>query len=192
MILCQTSIFKALGPEFWRDAVGADEGYHFMKAHYYGIYLWIDTSVQLQVSGRPLFPLALNRLSSGSMRDVEIEARAVATALASILARRNMPLLDADQKEIADALIKFMRVAKGDREILLQQKIERFIETPDRRPIDSNSPWVKDGEYMPFLVKADQAAKAAANGQAAMVMGTGNAIAANLANALAFKGMGNG
>ena len=96
--------------------------------------------------------------------------------------------MEADQQEIADALTGLLRVAKGDREIALQQRIERFVEAPDRRAIDPNSPWIKDGEYAPFLVKGEQEqAKAQSTG----LLGTGTSNQA-VAKALAYSGVGLG
>lgn len=195
MLLFNTNVFRATGPEFWRDAIGADEGYHFSKLAYYGFSLFIDTTVPLIVGSRPLFPLAINRMASGAMRDVEAGARVVSAKLAGILGRRNIPLLDADQAELAATLTEFIRVVKGDREILLQQKIERFIEPPDRRPIDPNSPYIVDGEYAPFLVRAKQAAAQPGEpSQAAQVArnGTGGVNPVGVGQALSFSGAGNG
>lgn len=197
MLLINTSIFRLTGPEFWRDAVGADEGYHFTKFNYYGYHLYIDTAVQLEVGGRPLYPLAMNRVSSGSMADVANAAKIFAGALAGVLERRGLVLPDPDRLEISNALAEFIRIAKGDREITLQQKIERFVEPPDRRPIDPNSPWVKDGEYAPFLVKMEQAKKQEEAQKSSASMETA-AISLNgenptaVAKALAFSGVGNG
>ena len=73
----------------------------------------------------------------------------------------------------------------------MQQKIERFVEAPDRRPIDPNSPWVKDGEYAPFLVKAEQA-KAAASPAGTLQPAVNGQNPDALAKALAFSGVGNG
>lgn len=157
MLLFHASVFRAPHmTEFWRDALGADEGYHFQKFHYYGYHLYIDTGVQLQVGHRPLFPLAMNRMSSGAMRDVESASKALVAHLGGILARKGVPLQEADTNELSGALTEFIRVSKGDRDIFLQQKIERFVEPPDRRPIDPNSPWMKDGEYAPFLIRLEQ------------------------------------
>ena len=185
MLMFQTAVFRQIGPEFWRDAIGADEGYHFQKLAYYGYQLFIDTGLPLVVGGRPLFPLAINRMTSGSIRDVETESRSVAAKIAGIFGRRNIILLEADQKELADALTGLLRVAKGDREIALQQRIERFVEAPDRRAIDPNSPWVKDGEYAPFLVKSEQE-QAKAKGQ---LPGTGTSNQ-DIVKALAYSGVG--
>ena len=188
MLLFNTSIFRALGSEFWSNAIGADEGYHFNKLHFYGYSLYIDTAIQLEVGGRPLYPLAANRIGSGAMSDVEQAAKVLAAKFGGILSRRGVGLIDPDQIELSGALFDFMRVAKGDREILLQQKIERFVEAPDRRPIDPNSPWIKDGEYAPFLVKMEQAQKTAAAG----TLQSNGQNPDGLAKALAFSGAGNG
>ena len=189
MLLFNTSIFRSIGAEFWSNAIGADEGYHFNKLHYYGYYLYVDTAVQLEVGGRPLYPLAANRISSGSMADVEQAARVFGAKIVGILGRKGIGLLDSDQVELSSALVDFMRVSKGEREILLQQKIERFVEPPDRRPIDQNSPWVKDGEYVPFIVKMEQAQKAA-TGTAQPALNGQNQD--GLLKALQLSGVGNG
>lgn len=191
MLLFQTAIFRQIGPEFWRDAIGADEGYHFQKLAYYGYHLFIDTGVQLVVGGRPLFPLALNRMSSGAMRDVDASSRSTAAKIAGIFARHNIPLLEADQNDLATTLIELVRTAKGDREIALQQRIERFVEMPDRRPIDPNSPWIKDGEYAPFLIKAEQEKVKAEKAQQTAISGTGQSEQ-GIAKALAYSGVGLG
>lgn len=198
MLLFHTATFRATGPQFWRDAIGADEGWHFQQLqHWYGVPLFIDTNTTLVVGGRPLYPLALNRLPSGSMKTVEQASRVAAARIGVVLQRRGLQIMDADHAEISAALTEFIRAAKGDRDILIQQKIERFVEPPDRRPIDPNSPYIKDGEYAPFLVKAEQAAKAAqqiteqtSSGTITQITSTvdGNSIA----KALAFNGVGNG
>lgn len=197
MLLFNTGVFHAIGPEFWRDAIGADEGYHFTKLHYYGYHLYIDTSLHLEVQHRPLYPLALNRVGSGSIADIDAGAKVLSAQISAVLARRNIVLTDSEQVELAVAFKEFMRIGKGDRDILIQQKIERFVAAPDRRPIDPNSPWVKDGEYAPFIIKAEQAAKAA--GQVPVGTATSPPTASpngannqGIAEALAFKGVGNG
>ena len=196
MLLFQTAVFKSFGPEFWRDAIGADEGYHFQKLSYAGVPFFIDTSIQLEVAGRPLFPLALNRLSSGSMRDVEQAAKGVAAAIGSIFKRRNVQLVEADEAELTGVLVALIRASKGDRNIKIQEKIERFVEVPDRRPIDPSSPWMKDGEYAPFIVKAEQAAKAqASQGQTPQLVPSPNGAREPspqaIANALHYSVAGN-
>ena len=64
MLLMRTSIFNCVGPRFWSDAVGADEGYHFQTLWHYGHQPWIDTNTPLVVAGIPHYPLASNRLTS--------------------------------------------------------------------------------------------------------------------------------
>ena len=191
MLLFNMSVFRGAGVDFWQDAIGADEGYHFTKLHYYGYPLYIDTGVQLEVGGQPLYPLAMNRISSGSMADIQGAAKVYAAKLSGVLGRQGMTLTEPDNLELAASLTEFAHIVKGDREILLQQKIERFVEGPDRRPIDPNSPWVKDGEYAPFLVKAEQA-KAAASPAGTLQPAVHGQNPDALAKALAFSGVGNG
>ena len=63
MLLFRTSVFNAVGPRFWGDAMGADEGYHFKTLWHYGHRPWLDTNTQLVVGGRPTYPLATNRMT---------------------------------------------------------------------------------------------------------------------------------
>ena len=187
MLLFNVSIFHAIGPEFWRDAIGADESYHFNKLHFYGYQLHIDTTTQLEVGGRPLYPLAMNRVSSGSIADVERAAAVFAATLGNVLGRRGIILNDPDRTDLTSALTEFTRVLKGDREIYIQQKIERFVEAPDRRAIDPNSPWIKDGEYAPFLVKQEQSQKGVSTGTVVQALSS-----SAVAEALKVSGVGNG
>ena len=62
MMLWHTGIFRATGPEFWNDSIGADEGYHFQKLWAWGYRPYMDTDIQLQVANRPTYPLATNRM----------------------------------------------------------------------------------------------------------------------------------
>lgn len=64
MLLFDTKIFNCFpAGNMWADAIGADEGFHFMKLRYYGHRLYVDTDTQLVVAGEPLYPLAMNRFS---------------------------------------------------------------------------------------------------------------------------------
>lgn len=62
MLLFRTTVFNATGPEFWNNAVGADEGYHFQKLWHYGHRPYIDTNLILPVASVPTYPLATNRM----------------------------------------------------------------------------------------------------------------------------------
>lgn len=63
MLLFRTNVFRCVGPNFWRDAVGADEGFHYQHLWYYGHRPFVDTDIQLVVGGAPHYPLSSNRLS---------------------------------------------------------------------------------------------------------------------------------
>ena len=77
MLLFHTNVFHSTGPQFWRDAIGADEGYHFQVLYYYGHRLHLDTDVQVATTSRPNYPLALNNLSMAE-RAARIDATRVA------------------------------------------------------------------------------------------------------------------
>lgn len=62
MLLFRTSVFNATGPEFWNNAIGADEGYHFQKLWHYGHRPYIDTEIRLTVGGDPTYPLSTMRM----------------------------------------------------------------------------------------------------------------------------------
>ena len=62
MLLFKTSVFNCTGPNFWRDAIGADEGYHFQLLWHYGHRPWLDTDTAVQDLSRPLYPLASKML----------------------------------------------------------------------------------------------------------------------------------
>jgi len=70
MLLFRTSVFNCTGPYFWRDAVGADEGFHFQTLWHYGHRPWIDTDIQLVISGAPHYPLSTNRLTSSERAEL--------------------------------------------------------------------------------------------------------------------------
>ena len=63
MLIFRVSIFNCVGPRFWSDAVGADEGFHFQTLWLYGHRPYLDTNTQLVVAYQPTYPLATNRLS---------------------------------------------------------------------------------------------------------------------------------
>ena len=62
MLLFRTTVFNCTGPNFWRDAIGADEGYHFQLLWHYGHRPWLDTNTAVQDLSRPLYPLASKTL----------------------------------------------------------------------------------------------------------------------------------
>lgn len=63
MLLFKTAVFQAFSDpgHFWADAIGADEGIHFMKLATKGHRVYIDTNTQLEVRSEPWYPLAMNR-----------------------------------------------------------------------------------------------------------------------------------
>jgi hypothetical protein len=63
MLLFMTNVFNCVGPRFWGDAIGADEGYHFQTLWRYGHRPYIDTNIQLDIKSQPHYPLASNRMS---------------------------------------------------------------------------------------------------------------------------------
>lgn len=64
MLVFRANVFASFTDgEFWNNAIGADEGYHFQKlwartAH----NPWIDTDIVLKVGGDPTYPLATLRM----------------------------------------------------------------------------------------------------------------------------------
>jgi hypothetical protein len=111
MLLFRVDVFNCTGPNFWRDALGADEGYHFQLLFHYGHRLFIDTAIPLQIGKRPLYPLSYKRMLPQERMEHEERLRA------------------------------------------------RLAQMPDRRPIDPDSPLVRNGVYMPFAVPPTQAEK---------------------------------
>ncbi len=69
MILFRTSVFRSTGTEFWNNAIGADEGYHYQKLWHYGHIAYVDTEVDLRVGGDPTYPLATLRLEKDEHDD---------------------------------------------------------------------------------------------------------------------------
>lgn len=63
MMLFKTSVFNCTGPNFWRDAIGADEGFHFQLLWHFGHRPWVDSGIQLVTAGGPTYPLSTNRLT---------------------------------------------------------------------------------------------------------------------------------
>ncbi len=63
MLLFRTSVFNCVGPRFWGDAMGADEGYHFKTLWHYGHRPYLDTNTRLVTASRPTYPLATNRMT---------------------------------------------------------------------------------------------------------------------------------
>ena len=62
LLVFRVSVFNCVGPRFWGDAIGADEGYHFQTLWHYGHRPYLDTNTQLVVSKRPTYPLSGNRM----------------------------------------------------------------------------------------------------------------------------------
>ena len=64
MLLFRTAVFNSfIGGEFWNNAIGADEGYHFQKLWDVGHRPYLDTNVQVPVAQIPTYPLATNRMA---------------------------------------------------------------------------------------------------------------------------------
>ena len=62
MMVHKTAVYRAFPPGgFWKDAVGADEGYHFQQYYAAGHTPMIDTDVVMQVCGSPLYPLTVEK-----------------------------------------------------------------------------------------------------------------------------------
>lgn len=62
MVLFRVNVFLPWHGEFWNNAIGADEGYHFQKLWMAGHRPWLDTDVILPVAKTPTYPLATNRM----------------------------------------------------------------------------------------------------------------------------------
>ena len=74
MLLFKVNYAKALGNDFWQDAIGADEGYHFQKSYEKtGVYPQVDSSIVLKAGGAPLYPLTVRK--SGNYEEVWEERR---------------------------------------------------------------------------------------------------------------------
>lgn len=62
MMLWKTQFIRVLGPTFWENAIGADEGLHSQKMYQAaGLYWQVDTDVVLEVAGTPLYPLTVKK-----------------------------------------------------------------------------------------------------------------------------------
>ena len=94
------------------------------------------------------------------------------------------PIGDAERNELTESMVGLIRAAKGDRAIYLQEKIERFVAAPDRRPIDPLDPRVKDGEYVPFLYRGNQPAPTASASASAAVPASPASPATGTVNAV--------
>ena len=69
MLLFRTSVFQPfVGGEFWNNAIGADEGYHFQKLWDIGHRPYIDTNIILPVFSPPTYPLAANRMTEAEAK----------------------------------------------------------------------------------------------------------------------------
>ena len=69
MLLFRTSVFTPwAGGEFWNNAIGADEGYHFQKLWDVGHRPMLDTTFSVPVFKPPLYPLAANRMEEGQAK----------------------------------------------------------------------------------------------------------------------------
>ena len=62
MLLIKTSVLARYPGGFWRDCLGADEGYHFQQWYLDGYYLGMATDLQVPCLRRPQYPLATNTL----------------------------------------------------------------------------------------------------------------------------------
>ena len=63
-LLFRTSVFSAWpGGEFWDNAIGSDEGYHFKKLYDMGHTMAIDTDCVVPTQSAPTYPLTAKHLS---------------------------------------------------------------------------------------------------------------------------------
>lgn len=77
MFLCRVNIFNPfIGGDFWQDAIGADEDYHWAKLYdATGVLPFLDTGVDILVMDPPHFPLKdaveeRRQVHAASMRNV--------------------------------------------------------------------------------------------------------------------------
>jgi len=57
-LLFQTKVLMPwMSTDFWRDSLGADEGYHFQKLEAFGHRPFVDTDVTVKVMSPPHYPL---------------------------------------------------------------------------------------------------------------------------------------
>ena len=77
MLMFRTSVFTPwAGGEFWNNAIGADEGYHFQKLWDIGHRPMLDTTFKVPVYKPPLYPLAANRMEEAEAKSFWDKRRA--------------------------------------------------------------------------------------------------------------------
>lgn len=147
MLLMRVSVLKPFRGRFWGDAMGADEGYHFKTLwSETGHRPYLDTTVQVPTARKPTYPLATNHMLRDGQEKVKLDSKVMNELVKAV------PGL---QWEEIRQWIKDV-VGVTEREEFWRQKLERFAQAPDRRPVDPNSPHVHDGMYMPFASKDTQ------------------------------------
>lgn len=170
MVLFRTTVFNCFGHNFWSDAVGADEGYHFMKFWHVGHQPWQDTSTILIVEGTPHYPLASNRISSeqrkalwakiNSKRGALPDRRPEELGADAMVDGEYHPYQTQDSPYLVTAApaneLAVNNLSVAEQEAIMDDIILERITAPDRAPEDLNGPGVIDGEYLPFSVQAQQ------------------------------------
>jgi hypothetical protein len=165
MLLFRVKVFNATGHQFWSDAVGADEGYHFQKLWHYGHQPFLDTNTQLITAGSgPHYPLSSNRLQSAEARRELWERLARSRAVGpdrtvargpekgavvmppmgpnSVLVEEFKPL-----PLVTDGLTYQQRQDLEDFEIRMRTL------PPNRSPLPGTTSGVIEGEYLPVLAQ---------------------------------------
>jgi hypothetical protein len=170
MVLFRTSVFNCFGHNFWSDAVGADEGYHFMKMWHVGHQPWQDTSTILIVEGTPHYPLASNRIASEQRKALWAKINAKRSALPDrrpedVDGTGNIdgeyhPYSAVDSSYLVTATpaneLAVNSLTTQERESIMDEIVLERIEPPNRAPDDPNAPGVIEGEYLPFSVEAQK------------------------------------
>lgn len=62
-LVFRTQVFNCTGPEFWDNAIGSDEGYHFQKLYHFGHTPMLDSDIIVPTQAAPTYPLTTKRLS---------------------------------------------------------------------------------------------------------------------------------
>lgn len=162
MLLFQTNVFNCVGPRFWSDAVGADEGYHFMTLYKYGHRPWMDTNTVCVVADTPHYPLASNRIDAEARKILwdKINQRR-----AGVPDRRgyeiDTPTVDGEVQPWVEQdasimvtstpAIPMSDLSAAEREAMIDHMVAKYGEPPDRKPISPDQPHIIDGEYLPFV-----------------------------------------
>jgi len=169
MVLFRTTVFNCFPyGQFWADAVGADEGYHFMKLWHMGHQPWQDTSTIVIVEGTPHYPLASNRMSSDQRRSLwdkinlsrnkPPDRRPGEVDTPTHLDGEYHPYID-DSRMVVTATpandYAINNLTGAEKEAIMDEIIHERTEPPDRAPIDPNTPNI-EGEYLPFAPQTAQ------------------------------------